>query len=143
MSAETTVKDFYLGNVDSMPVPQRPAKPDFFREPKNYFGVNITTVNPVIGPHWHPNADEFDYFLSGKGRVGIIEPAAPKEDPKDTVFEFPVTQGDVIVIPQGYAHYYINDGGADDPLKFLAVFNNTAFRLVNTSQVPEPSVQKS
>lgn len=134
---------FLIDNTDDLAaLPQGPerirraSKPDFFRDPKNYFGMTVTDVADTIGPHWHPNADEFDYFLKGEGIVGIVDPVVPPTDPLTAVHEFQVKAGDLIVIPQGYAHYYVNCGGADNLLQFLAVFNNPDFRVINTYDVP-------
>lgn len=114
-------------------MPKNIFKAEYFRDPKNFFGINVTTVKSELGPHWHPNADEFDYFLEGTATVTIVEPAA-KAGGKSTVFE--VSPGDVIVIPQGYAHSYVVTPG-NPPLKFLAVFNNSAFQVIDSHQVAD------
>ncbi len=141
--APSTACDYLIGNVDTLKDRQEGDKPDFFREPSNYFGLNVTTVENTFGPHWHPNADEFDYFLAGEGRVGIVRIFNKDEPPEDSLVEFPVKRGDIILIPQGYAHYYINDGSPEHPLQFLAVFNNENFRVINTQQVPDISNEAS
>ena len=57
-------------------------------------------------PHWHPNAWEIDYVVSGHVQFGIVDP----ED-KTTVFD--VHAGDVVFVPQGWVHYIRNVGTED------------------------------
>jgi oxalate decarboxylase len=68
-------------------------------------------------PHWHPNAWEFDYCISGKARMSVVAP-----DNKWNIFD--VEPGQAVFVPQGYFHYFENIG--DDKLHFLVVFNNSA-----------------
>jgi oxalate decarboxylase len=67
-------------------------------------------------PHWHPDAWEFDYCISGKARMAVV--AANNEWQS-----FEVEAGQVVFVPQGFFHYFENIG-ADD-LRFLIVFNNS------------------
>jgi len=68
-------------------------------------------------PHWHPNAWEFDYCISGRARMAVV---APNNEWK--IFE--VSAGQVVFVPMGYFHYFENIG--DDELRFLVVFNDSA-----------------
>jgi oxalate decarboxylase len=68
-------------------------------------------------PHWHPNAWEFDYCISGRARMSVV---APNNEWK----EFDVEPGQVVFVPTGFFHYFENIGSAD--LHFLVVFNNSA-----------------
>lgn len=68
-------------------------------------------------PHWHPNAWEFDYCISGRARMSVV---APKNEWK----EFDVEPGQAVFIPMGFFHYFENIGSQD--LHFLVVFNNSA-----------------
>ena len=68
-------------------------------------------------PHWHPNAWEFDYCISGRARMSVV---APNNEWK----EFDVEPGQVVFVPMGYFHYFENIGS--DDLQFLVVFNNSA-----------------
>ncbi len=111
-------------------LPHRVQKAQYFRDPKNFFGINVQPVDHVVGPHWHPNADEFDYFLGGHGTVQILGPGEPQP------LTYKVKKGDALVIPQGSVHFYIKESGADDPLTFLAVFNNSEFRVIDSASVP-------
>ena len=68
-------------------------------------------------PHWHPNAWEFDYCISGKARMSVVAPNNEWQI-------FDVEPGQVVFIPQGYFHYFENIGS--DKLHFLVVFNDSA-----------------
>lgn len=68
-------------------------------------------------PHWHPNAWEFDYCISGKARMSVVAP-----DNEWQIFN--VEPGQAVFVPQGYFHYFENIG--PDKLQFLVVFNNSA-----------------
>jgi oxalate decarboxylase/phosphoglucose isomerase-like protein (cupin superfamily) len=66
-------------------------------------------------PHWHPDAWEFDYCISGKARMSVV-------GPNDEWQSFKVEPGQIVFVPQGYFHYFENIGEED--LRFLIVFNN-------------------
>jgi oxalate decarboxylase len=67
-------------------------------------------------PHWHPDAWEFDYCISGKARMSVV-------GPNNEWREFKVEPGQIVFVPQGYFHYFENIGEED--LRFLIVFNNS------------------
>jgi len=67
-------------------------------------------------PHWHPDAWEFDYCISGTARMAVVAP--------DGVWQhFKVEPGQIVFVPQGYFHYFENIG--EEELRFLIVFNNS------------------
>jgi oxalate decarboxylase len=70
----------------------------------------------VREPHWHPDAWEVDVPLSGRGRLGVV-------NPDDTYSVQELVPGDIGFIPQGYAHYIENTGRTD--LRWMVVFNDT------------------
>jgi oxalate decarboxylase len=49
-------------------------------------------------PHWHPNAWELDYCVSGRVQFGIV-------DPEDKVTMFELGAGDAAFVPQGWVHF--------------------------------------
>jgi oxalate decarboxylase len=57
-------------------------------------------------PHWHPNAWEIDYVVSGHLRFGIVDPAG-------TTAIFDVGPGDCVFVPQGWAHFIRNAGSTE------------------------------
>jgi oxalate decarboxylase len=70
----------------------------------------------VREPHWHPDAWELDVPLSGRGRLGVV-------NPDDTFSVQELVPGQIGFIPQGYAHYIENVGNED--MRWVVVFNNT------------------
>lgn len=72
-------------------------------------GMTMYTVHMKPGglrePHWHPNASELNYLVSGKVRIGILHPDGTPET-------FELEAGDTGFIPRGWFHYIenINDG---------------------------------
>jgi oxalate decarboxylase len=74
--------------------------------------------------HWHPNADEWQYYISGRARMGVFG-----SNGRVRTDEF--TAGDVGYVPQGYGHY-IENVGTDD-LEFLIVLNNGVYQSISLS----------
>lgn len=80
----------------------------------SFFWVNLDSDGLAL-PHWHPNADEMAYTISGKGKMTIVSPNNERETQ-----EFGA--GDVVFFPRGYFHYIESIG--QEKLQFLAIFNN-------------------
>jgi oxalate decarboxylase len=74
--------------------------------------------------HWHPNADEWQYYISGRARMGVFGSQG-----RVRTDEF--VAGDVGYVPQGYGHY-IENVGSDD-LEFLIVLNNGVYQSISLS----------
>lgn len=75
--------------------------------------------------HWHPNNDEFQYFLSGKGRMTAY---AANGDART----FDVKAGDVGYIPFCYGHYVQNTG--IETLWYLEVFKSPIYADISLTQ---------
>lgn len=75
--------------------------------------------------HWHPNADEWQYYISGKGRMGIFT-AATRARTMD--FE----EGDVGYIPISQPHYIENTGNSD--LVFLEMFKSDHYEDISLAE---------
>jgi oxalate decarboxylase len=75
--------------------------------------------------HWHPNADEWQYYISGKGRMTVFA-----SQNSSRTFDFQA--GDVGYVPKSMSHYVENTG--DGPLKFLELFRSGRFLDVSLSQ---------
>ncbi|KAH6691399.1 oxalate decarboxylase [Plectosphaerella plurivora] len=69
--------------------------------------------------HWHPNADEWSFFISGRARVTIF--AA-----QGTARTFDYLPGDVGIVPKNMGHFVENIG--DEPLEMLEIFRADEFR---------------
>jgi oxalate decarboxylase len=75
--------------------------------------------------HWHPNADEWQYFISGKGRMTVFT-AGSRARTMD--FE----EGDVGYIPQSQPHYVENTGDTD--LVFLEMFKSDHYEDISLAE---------
>ena len=86
----------------------------------------LVTVRPggIREMHWHPNADEWQYYLSGKGRMGVFNTG-----PNIVTTDF--TAGDIGYVKRNYGHYVENTGDTD--LVFLGVFRAPRYQEVSLS----------
>jgi oxalate decarboxylase len=75
--------------------------------------------------HWHPNADEWQYYLSGEGRMTVFASSG-----KARTFDY--RAGDVGYVPFAMGHYVENTG--DEPLRFLELFRSDRFADVSLNQ---------
>jgi oxalate decarboxylase len=72
--------------------------------------------------HWHPHADEWQFYVRGKARVGVfgshgrtrIEECGPN---------------DVAFIQQGFGHYVEQVG--DDPTEIIVLFNSPEYQEIS------------
>lgn len=67
-------------------------------------------------PHWHPNASELNYLISGTARITLLSPGGRVET-------FDMKAGDMSFLPRGYLHHIENTGS--DPARFAIFFNHT------------------
>jgi oxalate decarboxylase len=87
----------------------------------------IASTQVVVKPgglremHWHPNADEWAYFLKGTARMTVFNtgPAAMTAD---------FHPGDIGYVKKGLGHYIENTGNTD--LVFMEVFRAERFEEV-------------
>jgi oxalate decarboxylase len=75
--------------------------------------------------HWHPNADEWQYYISGQARMTVFASSG-----KARTFDYQA--GDVGYVPFAMGHYVENTG--DDRLQFLEMFRSDRFADVSLSQ---------
>jgi oxalate decarboxylase len=75
--------------------------------------------------HWHPNADEWQYYVSGQGRMTVFAAEA-----RARTFDF--LAGDVGYVPKSMSHYIENTGS--EPLRFLELFKAPRFMDVSLAQ---------
>ncbi len=68
--------------------------------------------------HWHPNADEWQYYISGKGRMTVVGTGA-----RARTMDFEA--GDVGYVQKTLPHYIDNTG--DEDLRFIEVFRASRF----------------
>ncbi|BAQ16645.1 oxalate decarboxylase family bicupin [Methyloceanibacter caenitepidi] len=86
----------------------------------------LVEINPgaMRELHWHPNADEWQYYVSGKGRMTVFSPG------KARTFNFQA--GDVGSVPFVNGHYVENVG--DEVLRYLEVFRAPRFQDISLNQ---------
>jgi oxalate decarboxylase len=75
--------------------------------------------------HWHPLADEWQYYVSGKGRMTVFEAGT-----KARTFDF--EEGDVGYIKMSQPHYIENTGTED--LLFLEVFPIGTYQDISAAE---------
>jgi oxalate decarboxylase len=75
--------------------------------------------------HWHPNTDEWQYFIAGQARMTVFAASG-----KARTFDY--SAGDVGYVPFAMGHYVENTG--DEPLRFLEMFRSDRFADVSLSQ---------
>jgi len=87
----------------------------------------MVTVHPggIRELHWHPNADEWQYFISGKGRMSVLATGG-----KGRTMDFEA--GDVGYVQQALPHYIENTGDTD--LVFLEMFKSATYQDLSVSQ---------
>ena len=86
--------------------------------------------------HWHPNSDEWQYYLSGQGRMTVFG-----SESKARTFDY--RAGDVGYVPFAMGHYIENTG--DTTLTFLEMFKSPRYADISLTQwlalTPHPLVQ--
>jgi oxalate decarboxylase len=75
--------------------------------------------------HWHPNADEWQYHLSGRGRMTVFASSG-----KARTFDYQA--GDVGYVPFAMGHYVQNTG--DETLTFLEMFKSDRYADISLNQ---------
>jgi oxalate decarboxylase len=75
--------------------------------------------------HWHPNTDEWQYYISGEARMTVF---AAQNNARTYNFQ----AGDVGTVPFAMGHYIENIG--DTKLRFLEIFRSDHFADVSLSQ---------
>jgi oxalate decarboxylase len=87
----------------------------------------IITLNPggLRELHWHPNADEWLFFMEGEGRMTVFASGA-----RARTMDF--QSGDVGYVQKSLPHYIENRG--DSELKFLEMFNSSYFQDLSLNE---------
>jgi oxalate decarboxylase len=86
----------------------------------------LETVRPggIREMHWHPNADEWQYYVKGQGRMTVFN-AGPEAQTMD------FRAGDIGVVKRNYGHYIQNTGTTD--LVVVAVFKTDQYAEISLS----------
>ncbi|WP_312056577.1 cupin domain-containing protein [Pantoea brenneri] len=75
--------------------------------------------------HWHPNNDEWQYYLEGEGRMGVFASSGQART-------FDYRAGDVGYVPFAMGHYIENTGKG--PLRFLELFKSDYYADISLNQ---------
>ena len=75
--------------------------------------------------HWHPNADEWQYYIAGKGRMTVFATGG-----RARTLDFET--GDVGYVQKTLPHYIENTGNTD--LQFLEMFKTDQFQDLSVSE---------
>ena len=75
--------------------------------------------------HWHPNADEWQYYISGKGRMTVV---ATGNRARTMDFQ----AGDVGYVEKTLLHYIENTGDTD--MVFLEMFKSSFYQDLSLSE---------
>jgi oxalate decarboxylase len=86
----------------------------------------LVTVRPggVREMHWHPNADEWQYYIKGKGRMTVFNTG-----PNAMTMDF--NAGDIGYVKKNLGHYVENTGDTD--LQFIGVFRASRYEEISLS----------
>ena len=68
--------------------------------------------------HWHPNADEWQYWISGEARMMVFSAGGRAR-------KFDFHAGDVGYVPRAMGHYIENTG--TDPVRYLELFRSSYY----------------
>ncbi|KAA9136131.1 cupin domain-containing protein [Microbacterium caowuchunii] len=84
----------------------------------------LTSIEPggMRELHWHPNADEWQYYLQGSARMTVFNTG-----PHANTMDFKA--GDVGVVERNYGHYVENTG--DDTLIYIETFRSDHYEEVS------------
>ena len=75
--------------------------------------------------HWHPNTDEWQYYIAGRARMGVFAASGQAR-----TFDF--EENDVGYVPFAMGHYIENTG--DTTLRFLEMFKSDYYADVSLNQ---------
>jgi oxalate decarboxylase len=86
----------------------------------------LVTVKPggIREMHWHPNADEWQYYIKGKARMTVFDTG-----PNALTTDF--SPGDIGYVKRNLGHYVENVGDTD--LQFVGVFRAPRYEEVSLS----------
>jgi oxalate decarboxylase len=106
--------------------PEGPPKNPFTFSLSRHIAAALVTLRPggLRELHWHPNADEWQYYIKGRAQVGVFAVGARAQT---TNF----SPGDIGYVVRNNGHYVKNIGDTD--LEFLEVFRSPYFVDVSLS----------
>jgi oxalate decarboxylase len=110
----------YSVNADQLPVSQLAGgtvQPLTAEQIPTLRGITVFPLSAVPHglrePHWHTNAAELNYCISGQAQIGLVAPDG-------NVQTFAVGPGTIGFMPENWLHYIVSV--SDEPLMFLIYF---------------------
>ncbi|PPE81129.1 cupin [Kaistia algarum] len=130
-SGGTPPQPFTFSLTATTPVRQNEAGTIYLADSRNFkasttIAAALETIKPggLRRMHWHPNADEWQYWIKGQGRMTVFDAG-----PRAQTFDF--RAGDVGVVPKNQGHYILNTGTED--LQVLVIFKAPEYQEVDLS----------
>ncbi len=123
-----TFTDKYVFRASKIAPNKFPGGATLVVDSNNFAVTNLAALFIDLEPggmreiHWHPDADELQYYLSGKARMTVF-------DAVNNARTFDFVAGDVGYVPRTLAHYIENTG--DEPVRVLNVFHTGEYRDVS------------
>jgi oxalate decarboxylase len=125
-------KDYAFRTMD-MPATKRTKGGEVRIVDSNSFKVStaiamaMVTLRPggLREVHWHPNADEWQYYITGQGRMTVMATGG-----RARTMDFQT--GDVGYVQQTLPHYVENTGDSD--LIFLEMFKSSTYQDFSLSE---------
>jgi oxalate decarboxylase len=132
------MSDYHFSRTRSAPKNEK-----FFRISSANFpalkGIAIQDLGMAPGErrtaHFHPNAAQLDYCISGTGEVGIIGPDGHRHI-------IALTPGDAAFVPQGNVHWIVNTSDAQSRFILIAANDRPETIEIQTMYAAVPDNQK-
>src|SRR4030088_3534445 len=124
-------KDFAFRTMEMPPTKQTKGGEVRIVDSRNFkvttTSMALVTVHPggMRELHWHPNADEWQYYIAGKGRMTVVATGN-----KARTMDF--QEGDVGYVQKTLLHYIENTGDKD--LVFLEMFKSDRYQDLSFSE---------
>src|SRR6267378_2042552 len=124
-------KDFAFRTMEMPPTKQTKGGEVRIVDSRNFkvatTAMAMVTVHPggLRELHWHPNADEWQYYIAGKGRMTVV---ATGNRARTMDFQ----EGDVGYVQKTLLHYIENTGDSD--LIFLEMFKSSHYQDLSLSE---------
>ena len=93
----------------------------------NEIAAAMVEINPgaMRELHWHPFADEWQYWISGQARMGVFASGMNART-------YDLREGDVGYVPKAMGHYIENTGS--EPARYLEMFRSDRYADVSADQ---------
>jgi oxalate decarboxylase/phosphoglucose isomerase-like protein (cupin superfamily) len=132
------MSEYHFSRTRSAPKNER-----FFRISSANFpvlkGMAIQDLDMAPGErraaHFHPNAAQLDYCISGIGEIGIVGPDGDHH-------VFALQPGDAAFVPQGYVHWIENTSDAHSRLILIAAHDRPETIDIQSMYATVPDNQK-